>query len=76
MIQLTFVGHPPYNVAHPDESEPELCTKCALARRSDTGETLLLWCCGGINWSVSRHDPQHARHREEIPLDALAAFLM
>jgi hypothetical protein len=65
---LTFVEHPLYASAHPGEDcDPtERCTKCALARRSDTGEVVLLWQCEGKNWTVSRHDPEWARHREEI----------
>lgn len=65
---LTFLDFPLYSQAHPGEDcEPhERCTKCALALRQDTNETVLLWQCEGKNWTVSRHDPEWSRHREEI----------
>lgn len=65
---LAFVEHPLYAVAHPGEPAiaDERCTKCAVAKRTDTGERVLLWQCEGKNWGVSRHDPEYARHREEL----------
>jgi hypothetical protein len=64
---LTFVRYPRYGEAHPDEPcDGTHCDRCAIARRHDTGELVLLWLCEGKNWTVSRHDPQWARHREEI----------
>jgi hypothetical protein len=60
---------PDYSVAHPhddcsDGDHP--CDKCALAVRPDTGEMVLLWLCGGINWSISRDTPDYERHRDDV----------
>lgn len=65
---LTFVEHPLYKDAHPgeDAGEGELCTQCAWATRPDTGERVMLWLCGGIEWVVSRESPNWERHREEF----------
>lgn len=63
---LTFLFHPPYSEAHPDEEGDEPCTQCAVARRHDTGESVLLWMCEGKNWIVSRADPEWSRHRTEL----------
>lgn len=62
---------PDYGIAHPYENvnatrSCEPCEKCALAVRPDTGEMVLLWLCGGINWSISRHTPDHTRHRRDV----------
>jgi len=64
---LHFIEHPLYTVAHPGEFAglDVRCSRCAFARRSDTFERVLLWCCGGIHWSVSRHEP-NPRHRLEL----------
>lgn len=66
--QLAFLEHPLYAVAHPGElCDPlERCTRCALATRPDTGETVLLWQAGGKDWTVSRADPQWQRHRADL----------
>ncbi len=67
-VELRVVEHPPYSVAHPGEpcDAGEVCERCVIAERQDTGERVLLWLCGGINWSVSRHDPNAERHRAEL----------
>lgn len=59
---------PDYGVAHASEdcSASRPCPKCALAVRPDTGEIVLLWLCGGINWSISRETPDHDRHRRDF----------
>jgi hypothetical protein len=65
---LDFVRHPHYADAHPGEAcdEGDVCERCAIARRRDTGDLVLLWQCEGKNWGVSRHDPEYARHRAEL----------
>jgi hypothetical protein len=69
---LEFVAHPLYAEAHPGEpcDPAERCTKCALARRADTGEVVLLWLVGEKHWAVSRADPSWARHRDELQAGA------
>lgn len=59
---------PDYGIAHPDEdaTDDSGCYNCALAVRPDTGEIVLLWRCGGINWSISRETPDHDRHRNDL----------
>jgi hypothetical protein len=68
--RLELLERPEYLVAHPNEQDdalnPGRCGMCALAVRPDTGELVLLWRCGGLNWSVSREDPHHERHHREI----------
>lgn len=62
---------PEYGIAHPDNGRRDSrdkCARCALAVRPDTGEIVLLWLCGGINWSISRNMPNYKRHRREIEL--------
>lgn len=65
---LLFVEYPLYTEAHPGEPSDahERCTRCARARRKDTGELVLLWLCEGKNWGVSRHDPNYLKHRTEL----------
>jgi hypothetical protein len=65
---LKFVEHPMYDDAHPgeDTAAGERCTMCAIAERPDTGERVLLWKAGEKNWTVSRADPEWARHREDF----------
>jgi hypothetical protein len=67
-VPLTFVEHPLYSEAHPNEPcDPEQrCEKCARVIRPDTGETLLLWQAGEKDWTVSRNDPHWQRHRDEL----------
>jgi hypothetical protein len=62
---LDFVRLAFYAEAHPDEvcNPDELCEKCIIARRRDTGEHVLLWLVGEINYSVSRHEPNYERHK-------------
>jgi hypothetical protein len=58
-----------YGVAHPDNDSAAStypCDRCALSVRPDTGELVLLWLCGGINWSISRANPDHDRHRGHL----------
>ena len=59
---------PDEGIAHPDfgKHSREQCTMCALAVRPDTGEIVLLWLCGGINWGVSRNMPDYRRHRRDL----------
>jgi hypothetical protein len=66
--RLTFVEHPLYEDAHPGETAApgERCTMCAVAERPDTGERVLLWLAGEKNWTVSRADPDWARHRDDF----------
>lgn len=66
--RLSFVEHPLYAAAHPgEECDPqERCTRCAIAVRPDTGEKVLLWQAGGKDWTVSRVDPEWARHRDDF----------
>jgi hypothetical protein len=73
-IQLPIVDrNPPYKVAHPHEDGDGKCDKCAIVRHPITGEIFLVWCCGGINWSVSRENPKpreyYLKLLEKIPLD-------
>lgn len=65
---LLFVEHPLYADAHPGEAcDPaERCVRCAIARRPDTHELVLLWLAGDIDWTVSRADPEWARHRRDF----------
>jgi hypothetical protein len=69
-VRLPILDTPHMDVAHPTDGvttdTDEKCDKCALAIRPDTGEIVLLWLCGGINWSVSRETPDYERHRTEI----------
>lgn len=66
--QLEFIEHPLYVDAHPGEpaAPGERCTQCAIVRRPDTGEHVLLWLVGAITWAISRHDPFYDRHRAEL----------
>ncbi len=58
---------PPYHVGHPDEHDcGGKCEKCALVIHPVTGEIILAWLVGGINWSVSREDPFSTRKRESL----------
>lgn len=72
--RLEFVEHPRYADAHPGEpcAPDDVCTSCARARRPDTGETVLLWLAGGLNWVVSRHDPAWERHRADFATGILS----
>lgn len=65
---LTFLEHPLYSQAHPGEPcEPtERCEMCAVGKRRDTGEEVLLWQAEGKHWTVSRNDPQWLKHRSEL----------
>jgi hypothetical protein len=68
MMRLLLIDVADYGVAHPDEgcADSSECAKCAIAIRPDTGELVLLWLCGGINWSLSRETPDYERHRREL----------
>jgi hypothetical protein len=64
---------PEYALAHPEEAHiGGHCDKCVLALNPLTGDIILLWCCGGINWSISR---ENERAREELldEIERLAA---
>lgn len=70
-VVLTFVEHPRYADAHPDEPATHeiregRCNRCVVVERSDTGEHVLLWGMAD-QWSVSRADPAWAKHRAELP---------
>jgi hypothetical protein len=69
-VRLEIIDRAPdYDVAHPTDpitGGGVPCPKCALAVRPDTGELVLLWLCGGINWSISRNMPGHGRHRRDL----------
>jgi hypothetical protein len=74
-MKLAVLEHPHYHVAHPTETHlaapHERCEQCLLAIRPDTGELVLLWGCGygeTKNWTISRDDPEEARHRRELGL--------
>jgi hypothetical protein len=68
--RLAVLDYPDYDVAHPGEEAIGQCTGCLLAVRPDTGEIVLLWGIwyGGthVKWSVSRSDPNYARHRIDL----------
>lgn len=70
VLSFRVLGHPEYSEAHPGEpcDDGDVCERCAIAERLDTRERVLLWLCGGINWSISRHDPRYARHRMEAAI--------
>lgn len=65
---LDFVRIPLYAEAHPEEpcDFGERCEKCIVARRRDTGETVLLWLVGGKHYAVSRHEPEYEKHKHEL----------
>jgi hypothetical protein len=67
-VPLRFVRFASYNEAHPDEDwhAGEMCPSCAWGERPDTGERVLLWLAGGIDWVVSRNSPDADRHRDEL----------
>lgn len=70
-LPVEIVDHPAYHLAHPGEPDsgvPDdaICENCAIAVRPDTGELLLLWCCEGKNWGISREMPEYERLRTEI----------
>ena len=66
-MTLEFLDFPYYTVAHPGEFSPklDLCTRCALGIRKDTGDIVLLWRTGN-NFTVSRADPHYAKHKREL----------
>lgn len=67
-LELEYQRRPRYGDAHPDDSLMVVdgeCDSCAIATRVDTGEPVLLWLCGSVNWSISRHDPHVDRHRTD-----------
>jgi hypothetical protein len=72
-MKLEFLEYPDFGIAHPDYEDTGPCSLCALVIRPDTGEIILLWKCGGINWSVSRNMPNFKRHRKEL-YDSLQSF--
>ena len=66
-MTLEIIDTPDYDVAHPEQTDSdEPCHQCALAVRPDTGELILLWLCGGINWSISRNQPHYRKHRRDV----------
>lgn len=59
----------PSHIAHPgDDEESYDCMMCALVRRPDTGEHVLVW---GFNqtddYSISRQDPKCEYHNRTWP---------
>ena len=67
-MRLTFIEHPLYLTAHPNEGEEatpdERCCECAIVQRPDTKAQVLVWRCGGKHWSLSRHDPEFEKHQD------------